>query len=665
VSGAPSTVSCGHRAARPRRAPAVALLVALAALAAPAGAAALPMRTCRSDSDFVCGALTVPIDHSGRVGGTLKLAVAAQRHYRKGAGLLIALSGGPGQSSVDVAGSFAQSLAPMLRRYRLVVLDQRGTGLSGALRCPQLQATGALDPFTPQAILRCEQEIGPRRSFYGTPDTVGDLNSLRVAFGAHKIALMGVSYGTWVAQEYARTFPSRTDRLILDSVVGPDRPDAFFMDSYSALPRILREQCAGRRCKGVTKDPVRDLAAVLARVRRGPISGTVYDTQGRRRTARYTTEEELSFLVTSADLNPFMQARLPGAMAAARAGDMAALLHLRRIGEGPPTKTTDLSLGLNVTTGCLDTALPWPADSDPAVRPALALAALAAIPPASYAPWSAETVRSSSYADDCLLFPRQAAPLPPLGRLPDVPALVLGGRLDMRTPVENAEATAKLMPRAQLIEIPGDGHDQLDSDGTGCAERALRTWADGGKVKPCRTGETNELRVLPIPPHSIEDFRRPASVPGDRGRTLFATLDSVDDARISALEALYAGFSPKSGGLHGGSVSATDAFNGTMHLRSYTYVPGVHLTGALRVDGTRVTGTVRVTGAVAGTLTLRGGGASGVLGGRTVRYSPGGAAAAAGAQGSRRRDGAGMPRIPAALLERGTAERWISASASR
>ena len=81
----------------------------------------------------------------------MSIAVAAQRCYPKDAGLLIALSGGPGQSSVDAAGSFAISLAPMLRKYRLVVLDQRGTGLSGALNCPGLQRVKGLDEFTPQA----------------------------------------------------------------------------------------------------------------------------------------------------------------------------------------------------------------------------------------------------------------------------------------------------------------------------------------------------------------------------------------------------------------------------------------------------------------------------------------------------------------------------------
>ena len=36
---------------------------------------------------------------------------------------------------------------------------------------------------------------------------------------------MGISYGTHVALQYARAFPEHVDRLILDSIVGPDGPD--------------------------------------------------------------------------------------------------------------------------------------------------------------------------------------------------------------------------------------------------------------------------------------------------------------------------------------------------------------------------------------------------------------------------------------------------------
>ena len=131
-----------------------------------------------------------------------------------------------------------------------------------------MQRLRSLDPFLPAALAACAARIGPRRAFYSTVDTVLDLERLRAAFGASKVALMGISYGTHVALQYARAFPQRVDRLILDSIVGPDGPDAFLLDTFRALPRVLREQCAGRRCRGITCDPVADVAALGARLAR-------------------------------------------------------------------------------------------------------------------------------------------------------------------------------------------------------------------------------------------------------------------------------------------------------------------------------------------------------------------------------------------------------------
>jgi len=628
-------------------------VVGVFAASAATPAFALDMRPCELDGDFVCGTVRVPLDRSGRVKGTLSLRVAAQRAYPKGAGLMVALSGGPGQSSVSAAGSFADSLRPVLHRYRLVVLDQRGTG-SGALLCPELQRLGSLDPFTPQAVLRCAQRVGPRRSFFSTPDTVQDLEALRRAFGAPKLALMGISYGTWVAQEYARRYPGRTDRLILDSVVGPQRSDGFFMDTYRRLPRVLGEQCAKSLCKGATKHPVADIGVVAKRLRKGPIRATTYDARGRARRATLTNEEQFAFLVSWGDLNPLLQARLPGAIAAASEGDFAPLLRLRPVAEGLPASARDFSSGLNAMTGCLDSGLPFPLTAAPADRPALVEAALAATPPSDYDPWSASMVRSSSFADDCLLFPRQASAHAPTLPLPDVPALVLAGRLDMRTPAENGRETAALLPRARVIEVPGNGHDQVDTDTTGCVARGLRRWINRLRVgKPCQ-GKSNQVDVAPQPPRSLSEFKPSRQVPGLRGSVLLAVMDSAVDVRFSALEAVFAGIEPRVGGLRGGSFSATDAFDGTVTLRRYEYVPGVRLSGTLRLAFDRVSGNVRVEGTMSGWLRLdTRTGASGVLGGRKVRFRRSRAGAAS--------LGWREPRIPRSLLDRRMLERRLTA----
>ncbi|MGZ8633134.1 MAG: alpha/beta fold hydrolase [Solirubrobacteraceae bacterium] len=613
-----------------RSAPAaLALALALAVLVPGSAAAAPTLTACRGQDEFGCATLDVPLDRTGATPGTAALHYAVQREGPRK--VLIALSGGPGQSAVSSASSFAVSLDPALRRYRLAVLDQRGTGKSGVLECPNLQRLRSLDPYTPQAVANCATRIGPRRAFYTTADTVLDIDALRQALGADKIALMGISYGTHVALQYARAFPEHVDRLILDSIVGPDGPDAFLLDTYRNLPRVLAEQCAHGACRNATKDPVDDVAALVRRINAsGPLRGDYYDAQGKRRATQYATPDELSFLLIAGDLNPFLQAALPAAISAARRGDSAPLMRLRRIGQGGHTPAEDLSVGLNAATGCTDVTLPFPRDAPVADRAAIAQQALAAIPPTDYDPFDAQTVLRTSYVDDCVAWPGDAIRLPFTGPLPDVPALLLGGRLDTRTPLENARATARELPHSTIVALKGSGHDALDSDFTGCTAQALARFIDDVAVgHPC-LGQDNGVRPTPLPPHALSDFRSAPGVGGTRGRVLFAVLDTVTDARLGALQALFAGVPVSGGGLRGGSFSGQASFEGSLRLRSYAFVPGLRVSGSLSTADGAISGTIHVTGTAHGTLRIsRRGPVSGEHGGPRVRYRPARQAAAA------------------------------------
>jgi pimeloyl-ACP methyl ester carboxylesterase len=602
---------------------AAALALVALALVGPASAVAAPaLKACPGQDGFGCATLDVPLDRTGAVAGTLGLHYAIQRRGPRP--VLIALSGGPGQSSVEAASSFGLSLEPALRHYRLAVLDQRGTGASGVLDCPNLQGLRSLDAFLPSAVSDCANRIGPRRVDYATSDTVLDLDDLRKALGVDKIALMGISYGTHVALQYARAFPQHVDRLILDSIVGPNGPDPFLLDTYRNMPRVLAEQCAHGACRNATADPVADVAALVRRMNAsGPLRGAFFDDRGRRVTTRYANPDELSFLLTAGDLNPYLQASLPAAISAARLGDTALLMRLRRIGQGAGTKLADLSFGLNAATGCADPPLPYSLQTPIPERPAIAQAALAAVPPTDYDPFDAQTVLRTSYVDDCLQWPVGAVRPPFTGPLPDVPALLLGGRLDTRTPVENALATRRELPHAAVVTLKGSGHDTLDSDVTGCTARALELFVARRAVgHPC-AGKNNGVFPLPLPPRSLKEFRSAPSVGGTRGRALFGVLDTAADARLTALQLLFAGLDVRGGGLHGGRFSGQSALDGALRLRRYAYLPGLRITGTLHVSEGTLAGTVRVSGKANGTLTLdRRGGATGVLGGRHVRYQP-------------------------------------------
>ncbi|MBJ7343456.1 MAG: hypothetical protein JHC46_07725, partial [Solirubrobacteraceae bacterium] len=70
-----------------------ALVLSLVALGLTASnALALKFGSCPQSSQFRCATLTVPLDHSGKSPGEMKLRVAAQRRFPRGAGLIVALA---------------------------------------------------------------------------------------------------------------------------------------------------------------------------------------------------------------------------------------------------------------------------------------------------------------------------------------------------------------------------------------------------------------------------------------------------------------------------------------------------------------------------------------------------------------------------------------------
>ena len=168
------------------------------------------------------------------------------------------LSGGPGGAGVSEMLGVVAGLGDLEQRYRLIGYDQRGTGRSGLLRCPRLER----DPHLRDtgAGEDCANRLGVARRHYTTPDSVADMEAIRVELGAEKLTLFGISYGTELAIAYARAYPDRVERLILDSVVDADDPDPFFTVGFRAMGPTLRSLCPDR-CRGISADPAADLDA--------------------------------------------------------------------------------------------------------------------------------------------------------------------------------------------------------------------------------------------------------------------------------------------------------------------------------------------------------------------------------------------------------------------
>jgi pimeloyl-ACP methyl ester carboxylesterase len=599
-------------------APSAAAAAASAAAApsadAPASAAAAaPLTRCATapHDRTLCAQVGVPLDRSGAVPGTISLRVKALPPAAGGAAgaPVLAIAGGPGQAAVPLLDAFATVLRPLLRTRELVVFDQRGTGGSGRLRCAALASgRGTLA----SVIGRCATELGARRTAYTTAASVQDVEAVRAALGVDKLILYSASYGTKVALAYAAAYPQHVERLVLDSVVLPEGIDPFQRSTLASIPRVLREVC-GADCR-FTHDPGADLAALARRMAHGGLRGKALDGRGRLHRV-HLSEAELLGLLLSGDFDRFLRAGLPAAVRGALDGDAAPLLRLAvHSGSGDLSAGSD-SDAVYIATTCEDGQVPWAPGTPLAQRRAAVDAASAALPTSAFLPFDRAAVRTLGTADLCRGWPESPI-LQPAPPLPATPTLILSGDDDLRTPRADALALAGRLPGAQLLEVPDAGHGVLFSDPGDCAQRALLAFAGGVVPSACRH-RAAVVPAMPLAPARLAALHRARGVAGLPGRTVAATVLTLDDATAQLIQQLASsGSAQRFGGLRAGS-AALQRGRG-LRLRGYGYVPGVIVSGAIPARGSRFTMTVGGRAAAHGNLTFSRRGIVGVLDGVPV-----------------------------------------------
>ncbi len=569
---------------------------------APAAGAALGFAPCQGSTSVKCGNVSVPLDWSGAVPGTVSLAVEELPAAGTPRGVMMMIAGGPGQASAlafDLSNE-GPSFQRLFPGYTLVAFDPRGTGGSGFLNC----IVGANGLSEAQQVAACGQELGPDRAFYTTATNAEDIDAVRTAIGVDTIALWGVSYGTKVALAYAAAFPTHVERLLLDSVVTPTGPDPLGLDSLQGIPLGLAQICGDAACHAISPDLAGETAALANRAEASPIRGRIRTPSGRLETISMDGVTLVS-LAIGADLDPGLRAELPSAIQGATAGRPAELLRIAAFGDsGFALADNSFSEGLFLATTCNDGRFPWAPTDDLATRQQALAAAVAALPTGATGPFGSWATQIGP-ASLCVDWPAPAGNAPfPAGPFPDVPVLAVSGTFDMRTPTSNAASIVAQFPHGHLLVVPGIGHSVLTTDPSSCTANAVRAWLSGLAVPDRCPRVRPYLAAVPRIPVSLAAAHPAKGTSGLRGRTLSVVEATVQDAFASEVTAGTA-----IAGLASGSATGEV---GVLVLRSYGDVPGVAVSGFLEVKSAKsgpvvvLTGSVKVTGAKAahGTVTF-------------------------------------------------------------
>jgi pimeloyl-ACP methyl ester carboxylesterase len=406
----------------------------------------------------------VPEDRASPDGRRLLLKVAVVRAESASAepDLVVFLDGGPGGAATEDYPSIAGAFEAVRKRRSVLLIDQRGTGGSNALECGERgpgsksRDTGADDSLerAVQELRECVQRLAPRAApqYYATGDAVADLEAVRRALGSPKLDLVGVSYGTRLAQHYARAHPEAVRAIVLDSAVPNDL--ALGSESAGNLEAVVRElfaRCrAERACAERYADPYRTLQRVQARLRSQPQRLTLRDPYTFQVQQKVIGAGALAQLVRLYAYSPHTASLLPYVLQQADTGDYAPLLGQAQVVIGDVADSLESGLALSVTCAeDADRLQPNPADTATVMGNALTEWLLAA----------------------CRVWPHGTRPAgfgAPLAA--SLPALVLAGERDPVTPARYARAIVRTLPRARLLELKGQGHGLLP---VGCMPRLL------------------------------------------------------------------------------------------------------------------------------------------------------------------------------------------------
>jgi len=492
-----------------------------ASAAAGAADALKPCRLAGVEHPALCGQVRRALDPAAPQGTQIDVHFAvlpALARYKQ-PDPLVFLAGGPGQSAIALAGPIGGQFSRLNTRRDIVLVDQRGTGRSAPLNCPEPPAAQplreALDPARARARLaECRQALarlahGDLRH-YTTPVAMADLEAVRQALGAPKINLVGGSYGTRAALEYARQFPQAVRRLVLDGVAPADMalPQAMGVDAQSAFEALVqhceREPACTARSPGLRED-------WAALIRSLPRTATVpHPVTGREETVTFTADT-VTGLVRGALYAPVMASALPHAISQAARGRFTPLAGLGAVLDGNPALR--LAEGQHFSVVCAEDL------------PRIDAAAAARPPTSAFAAGGLLT-----YTEVCRDWPRGAVPAAFYTLVPAAaPTLVLSGGLDPVTPPRHGERVARALgAAARHVVVQHAGHGVL---GIGCVRDAVVRFIQAADDAQAAAVSVDCARDMPRPPTWYPPAEPAASSAGATPTRTAVSAGHPDDRR--------------------------------------------------------------------------------------------------------------------------------------
>lgn len=435
-----------------------------------------------------CADVTVPLNYDDPRGATITVAIsrirATDTHHRVGP--LLLNGGGPGGQTIGDPPWIRTSMKQVGERYDVVGVDPRFVGRSTPLDCHWPTGSFIRGPgngragfdrataFAGELAGRCRTYEGDVLPYVTTRNTARDLDVIRAALGERRISYLGYSYGSYLGQVYATMFPGRTDRVVLDGVVDPDRyTPRLLRGTERANRHALEGWAAWTAARHATYGLGGTRSAVLAAVDR------VQDAAGRTplSVGDHRVDEHVLPLVVFNGLSQDNDT--------AYADFAQAVRDLRRAAGGHPVTPSPW------LAGALDFMLTGADSSYGSAQLAILCGDVAA--PRDPETYWRDVQRAR--AQDALFGPvtNSIGPCafwdPPRERPTtirgDLPALLVNATGDPRTTYESARTVRRMWSSSRLVTLRGaDQHAVYGVFGSTCADTTVNSYLATGQLPP-------------------------------------------------------------------------------------------------------------------------------------------------------------------------------------
>jgi pimeloyl-ACP methyl ester carboxylesterase len=468
-----------------------------------------------------CASLKVPLDHANPYGKQITLALSRVPHtattYQ---GPLLVNPGGPGGSGLTLAGFVASSLPKAVAsQYDVIGFDPRGVGASTpALDCKP----GHFNPVRPDSVPStpalekanltrakafadaCGRKYASVLPYINTISAVQDMDSIRQALGAKKINYFGYSYGTYLGSVYAKLFPERVRRLVLDSIVDPTGvwyddnigQDYTFNDRHLALMSWIAKYDSTYR---LGTDPARIEArwyAMRAALAKQPAGGKVGASEledtfipgGYYNGYWPYLAEAFAAYVNDKNADPLVEAY----------DNFAAV-----------DASGDNGYSIYTSVQCRDAS--WPRDWNQWRKDNWAV-----YDKAPFMAWN-----NAWYNAPCAFWPtRSQHPINIAnGKLP--PVLLFQATNDAATPYEGGATVHRLLAGSSFVVEQGGGNHGITLSGNACLDKYLATYLTNGQV-PRSGGEVDAVCQKTPDPKPLSTAKTAATT--SHGSTLHGLL---------------------------------------------------------------------------------------------------------------------------------------------